>query len=149
MKIILKDDVPNLGEVGQVVSVADGFGRNYLIPRGLAAPATPQNIKALERDKSLIRKRDEKRVGEAGELAQRLLGVVCTFPMKAGEGDKLFGSVTSADIAKKLEEHGIALERKKIHLEHPIKSLGIFSVPLKLHTEVSVELKVEVVKKEE
>jgi large subunit ribosomal protein L9 len=149
MKVILKDDVPNLGEAGQIVNVANGYGRNYLIPKGLAMSATPQNIKAMEQDKGLLRVKEEKRLAEANEMARRLSDAACTFPLKAGEGDKLFGSVTSADIAQKLEQQGIELDRKKIHLEHPIKSLGIFTVPVKLHPELTAELKVEVVKEEE
>ncbi len=148
MKVILKEDVTDLGEAGQVLDVSNGYGRNYLIPRGMAAAATPQNIKALEQDKSLIRKREEKHLGEAAELAGKLEGVVCAFPVKAGEGDKLFGSITNADISDKLKQNGIELDRKKIHLEHPIKSIGVFTVPVKLHPEVTVELKVEVVKEE-
>ncbi len=149
MKVILREDVPNLGETGEVVNVANGYGRNYLIPKGLAAQATTENIKAMAQDKGLFRKKEEKRVEEARELADKLQKVVCTFPMKSGEGDKLFGSVNSADIAQVLERQGIGLDRKKISLDHPIKNLGVFTVLVKLHPEVSTEVKIEVVKEEE
>lgn len=149
MKVILKDDVPDLGEIGEVVDVANGYGRNYLIPKGLAVMATPQNQKALEQDKGQQRKKEEKHLLAANELAQRLQRAACSFPMKAGEGDKLFGSVTSADIAEQLEQQGIELDRKKINMEHPIRSLGVFSVPVKLHPEVTAEVQVEVIKKAE
>jgi large subunit ribosomal protein L9 len=115
----------------------------------LAVKATVQNRKVLDQDKTIIRKKEEKHHQEADELAQKIEGASCKFLMKAGEGDKLFGSVTSTDIAEQLEKQGIELDRRKIQIEHPIKSLGEFTVSIKLHPEVTTQLAIEVVKGEE
>ncbi len=146
MKIILKQDVANLGKAGTVVEVARGYGRNYLIPKGLALPATPQNEKQLlylqkVRSDKLLREKSE-----AEAFAAELAEVTCTITRKTGEKDRLYGSVTTMDIEENLKNQGILLDRKKIRLESPIKSLGTFEVPVRLHPEVTGKIKVRVVK---
>lgn len=146
MEIILKKDTPSLGKLGNVVNVADGYARNYLIPHGVGIEATPKNLKLLEKEIKIWQKKAEKQREEAQKLAQELEQLSLSFARKAGEEDKIFGSVTSLDIEEKIKESGIQIDRKKIHLEEPIKALGIFTVPVKLHTEVTANLKVCVVK---
>jgi large subunit ribosomal protein L9 len=146
MEIILKKDTPSLGKLGNVVKVADGYARNYLIPHGVGIEATPKNLKLLEREIKLWQKKAEKQREEAQKLAQEIEQLSLSFARKVGEEDKIFGSVTSLDIEEKIKESGIQIDRKKIHLEEPIKALGIFTVPVKLHTEVTANLKVCVVK---
>ena len=146
MEIILKKDAPSLGKLGNVVKVADGYARNYLIPHGVGIEATPKNLKLLEKEIKIWQKRAEKQREEAQKLAQEIEQLSLSFARKAGEEDKIFGSVTSLDIEEKIKESGIQIDRKKIHLEEPIKALGIFTVPVKLHTEVTANLKVCVVK---
>lgn len=146
MKVILKEAVANLGEIGEIVNVADGYGRNYLLPRGLAAMASGKNIKAIENElkkKKLIAAEMKK---DAESLAERIAQIKVTIERKAGEGDKLYGSVTSIDIEEALREQGLELDRKKILLSEPIKSLGDHAVPIKLHTEVVAKLNLSVVK---
>ena len=133
MKIILREDVPELGTSGDIVTVKNGYGRNYLIPNQMAVQANTKNL-------SKIRK-------EATTLAQDLDGVSCTIPMLVGEQDKLFGSVTSKDIEEALAQEGIKLSRKRIILDEPIRSLGVYTVAIRLHTEVTGKLKVWVVAK--
>ena len=146
MEIILKKDTLSLGKLGNVVKVADGYARNYLIPHGIGIEATPKNLKLLEREIKLWQKKAEKQREEAQTLAQAIEQLSLSFARKVGEEDKIFGSVTSLDIEEKIKESGIQIDRKKIHLEEPIKALGIFTVPVKLHTEVTANLKVCVVK---
>ena len=146
MEIILKKDTPSLGKLGNVVKVAHGYARNYLIPHGVGIEATPKNLKLLEREIKLWKKKAEKQREEAQKLAQEIEQLSLSFARKVGEEDKIFGSVTSLDIEEKIKESGIQIDRKKIHLEEPIKALGIFTVPVKLHTEVTANLKVCVVK---
>jgi len=146
MEIILKKDTPSLGKLGNVVKVADGYARNYLIPHGIGIEATPKNLKLLEKEIKLWQKKAEKQREEAQTLAQAIEQLSLSFARKVGEEDKIFGSVTSLDIEEKIKESGIQIDRKKIHLEEPIKALGIFTVPVKLHTEVTANLKVCVVK---
>ena len=146
MEIILKKDTPSLGKLGNVVKVADGYAKNYLIPHGIGIAATPKNLKLLEKEIKLWQKKAEKQREEAQTLAQAIEQLSLSFARKAGEEDKIFGSVTSLDIEEKIKESGIQIDRKKIHLEEPIKALGIFTVPVKLHTEVTANLKVCVVK---
>ena len=146
MEIILKKDTPSLGKLGNVVKVADGYARNYLIPHGIGIEATPKNLKLLEKEIKLWQKKAEKQREEAQKLAQEIEQLSLSFARKVGEEDKIFGSVTSLDIEEKIKESGIQIDRKKIHLEEPIKALGIFTVPVKLHTEVTANLKVCVVK---
>ncbi|MBI5049166.1 MAG: 50S ribosomal protein L9 [Deltaproteobacteria bacterium] len=146
MEIILKKDAPSLGKLGNVVKVADGYARNYLIPHGIGLEATPKNLKLLEKEMKLWQKKAEKQREEAQQLAQEIEKLSLSFARKSGEEDKIFGSVTSLDIEEKIKESGIQIDRKKIHLEEPIKALGIFTVPVKLHPEVTASLKVCVVK---
>lgn len=144
MEVILKEDVNKLGHRGDVVKVADGYGRNYLLPGKLAIEATPANKAVIAQMKeSAVRKSAKEKVG-AEELSSRLNNVVLTFERKAGENDHLFGSVTSADIAHELESQGFTVDRRKIHLDEPLKSVGEFHVPIRLHREVTAHVQVNV-----
>ncbi|HSD30964.1 MAG TPA: 50S ribosomal protein L9 [Gemmatimonadales bacterium] len=146
MEIILREDVQHLGRAGEVVKVKDGYARNFLLPKGLAYPATEGNKKRVtfEADR-LARLRDTEKQAAEGE-ATKLTGVSLTFPVKVGEEDKLYGSVTASDIQRRLEEQGIHVDKRKIDLPEPIRSLGEFRVGIKLHAEVRPELTVVVVK---
>jgi large subunit ribosomal protein L9 len=148
MKIILVKDVEKLGEIGDIVDVADGFGRNFLIPQGLAVAATAKNTRQLEHEQRLREHRIARAKKDAESLAGTLQGVACHFMRKAGEEGKLFGSVTAIDIAEKLKEAGYEVDRRLIQLEQPIKSLGEFTVPVRLRSDVSAMLKVTVVAEE-
>ncbi len=148
MEVILREDIEKLGTRGQVVKVADGFARNFLLPRRLAVPATEANRKIVEQERQAALRREAKEKAAAEELAKMLAGVTLTTAQKAGEADQLFGSVTAKDIAEMLEKQGYTIDRKKIVLDHPIKTLGEHKVMVKLHREVSVEIPV-VVNKEE
>ncbi len=148
MQVILKQDVEKLGKRWDQVKVADGYARNYLIPKGLAMEATPQNLMILKRFQEAEARKKQKELEQAEQIAKKIRSLSCVITRQAGEGDKLFGSVTSIDIANFLEENKIQIDRKKIDLEEPIKSLGVFRVPIKLHPEVIAELKVKVVKEE-
>ncbi len=148
MEVILREDIEKLGSRGQVVKVADGFARNFLLPRRLAVPATEANKKIVEQERQAALRREAKEKAAAEELAKMLASVTLTTVQKAGEADQLFGSVTAKDIADLLEKQGYTIDRKKIVLEHPIKTLGEHKVTLKLHREVSVEIPV-IVNKEE
>ncbi len=144
MEVILKEDVNKLGHRGDVVKIADGYGRNYLLPGKLAIEATPANKAVIEQMKgSAIRKLAKEKV-IAEDLSKTLESVELVFERKVGENDHLFGSVTSGDIAHQLEEKGYPIDRRKISLEEPLKSLGEFHVPIKLHREVTSHLKVTV-----
>jgi large subunit ribosomal protein L9 len=149
MEVILREDVDKLGTRGQLVKVASGYARNFLLPKRLAVAATESNKKIVEQERQAHLRREAKVVGEAGELGKLMGSVVVTISQKAGENGQLFGSVTSKDIADALEAQGYTIERRKIVLEEPIKSLGEFKVPLRLHREVTVEIAVNVVKEEE
>jgi len=146
MEIILKEDVESLGLRGDVVKVADGYGRNYLLPRGLAARITPGNVKQIEQEKRRLVSAQRKEKAESERLKSRLEDASVTIKRKVGEGDALFGSVTSADIAEGLEAQGYTIDKRKIVLAEPIKALGNYRVPLKIHREVTAEIKVWVVK---
>ena len=148
MEVILREDVEKLGSRGQVVKVAPGYARNFLIPKRLAVMATDSNKKIVEQERQAALRREAKEASEASELAKLLAGVSLTFAQKAGENDQLFGSVTSADIAARLEEQKFHIDRKKIVLHDPIKQLGEHTVTVKLHREVSVDIKVNVVKED-
>ena len=148
MKIILKQDVDSLGMVGQTFEVKEGFARNYLIPKGMALEATKQNIRLMESQKKNIDEKRLKAKDEAERAKQSLSELVVTIAQKVGEEDKLYGSVTSMDIADQLEKKGVALDRKRIKLDRPIKTLGEFTVPVRLHPEVTATIKVVVVPKE-
>ncbi|PYV53914.1 MAG: 50S ribosomal protein L9 [Acidobacteria bacterium] len=142
MEVILKEDVPKLGSRGDVVKVAEGFGRNYLLPRRLAIQATSANKKVIEQMKAAAVRRSAKEKVQAEELAKQFDGVSVSFTRRAGEQDQLFGSVTSSDIAEALSKKGFDMDRRKIQLHEPLKSLGEFTVPLKLHKDVTAHFKV-------
>ena len=146
MKVILVEDVPSLGKMGDLIKVADGYGRNYLIPHGKALNATTHNIKVLEHQTTQLKNKIDKIKRDAEKLAKRIEAVSCTVKKSAGEEEKIFGSVTSMEISESLKVEGIDVDRKKIDLDEPIKTLGIYTVPIKLHPEVTAQLKVWVVK---
>jgi large subunit ribosomal protein L9 len=148
MEIILREDVEKLGQRGQVVKVAAGYARNFLLPQNKAVAATESNKKIVEQQRQAHLRRDAKVQGDAQELAKLVSSVELTIAQKAGENDHLFGSVTTADLAAALEKQGYTIDRKKIVLEEPIKALGDYKVPVRLHREVSVDLTVHVVKEE-
>lgn len=144
MEVILKEDVIKLGHRGDVVKVADGYGRNYLLPEKLAIEATAANKAVIEQMKaSALRKSAKEKVG-AEELSTRLNEVVLVFERKSGEHEQLFGSVTAADIAKELEAKGYEIDRRKIHLDEPLKTVGEFHVPIRLHREVTAHVQVNI-----
>ena len=146
MKVLLREEYKGLGEAGSVVKVKDGFARNFLIPRGIAYLATEQNQKRYENDLKQQSWRVERDKHKAEELAKTLENVSCTISVQVGEEDKLFGSVTAQNIADNLAEQGYKIDRRKIQLDEPIKSLGIYSVAIKLHQDVDASVKVWVVK---
>lgn len=146
MDVILRQDVEKLGRAGELVTVKDGFARNYLLPHGLAYLATDGNRRRLEAESRQRAKQAGAQIESARELAARLEAVSLTFAMKAGEGDKLFGSVTSADVAERLHAEGFAVDKKTVELHEPIKALGVYKVPIRLHHEVKPEVRVWVVK---
>lgn len=145
MQVILKENVKNLGHIGDIVNVKDGYARNFLIPKGLAVEANPKNIKALEHEKRKIHELAKKAKAFAEELAARVSGTSVTIKAKTGEEDKLFGSVTTMDIADALKKEGIDIDKKKIVLDEPIKRLGSYTVNVKIHSDVSAQLNVQVV----
>lgn len=144
MKVILRQDVDELGYEGDVVDVAKGFARNYLIPKGLGMEATKQNIATFEMQKRKIEARKVRAREEAERLRDRLAEITVSISQKAGEEGKLYGSVTSMDLAEEIEKQGVVLDRKKILLEKPIKALGEFEVPVKIYQEVTGRVKVVV-----
>jgi len=146
MKLILKDDVKGLGGMGQEVDVAGGYGRNYLIPKGLAMVATVGNLKILKNEISQKGRKIVKLKGEAEDLAKRIEKISCRLAKKAGESDKLFGSVTSQEIADHLKKEGFDIDKKKVDINAPIKNLGTHSVSIRVYPGVVANLKVEVVK---
>lgn len=148
MEVILRQDVDNVGSRGQVVKVADGFARNYLLPRRLAVAATEGNKKIVEQERQAHLRREAREKVDAEDLGKLLSNVSVTIAQKAGEQDQLFGSVTAKDIAEALEKQKFSIERRKIHLDEPIRQLGDFKVPVKLHREVTVEIGVHVVREE-
>lgn len=147
MQVILREDVPNLGNSGEVITVKDGFGRNYLIPRGLAVLATPRNVRRLTHEKRVISKRDEKRLKDAETIKGQIEALSLTIAKHTGEEDKLFGSVTTREIAEGLKEEGFDIDRKVINLEQPIKALGVYTAHVRLRRDIIAELKVWVVAK--
>jgi len=149
MEVILREDVDKLGSRGQMVKVAAGYARNFLLPKRLAVPATEANKKIIEQERQAHLRREAKLVADATDLGKMMADLSVTISQKAGENDQLFGSVTSKDIAEALEKQGYTIERRKIALEEPIKTLGEFKVPLKLHREVTTEISVHVVKEAE
>jgi large subunit ribosomal protein L9 len=145
MQVILLEDIPSLGKVGDLVKVSDGYGRNYLIPRKKAAFASEKNLKALQHEKAQVQQRLVKMKKDAAKIAQEIENLSCTFTKNVGASGKIFGSVTSMDIEAFLKDHGMEIDRKKILLEEPIKNLGMHTVGIKLQPEVTAHLKVWVV----
>jgi large subunit ribosomal protein L9 len=148
MELILREDVEKLGARGQVVKVADGYARNFLLPRHLAVIATEANKNIVEQERQAHLRKQAKEKSSAEELGKLMTGVVVTIAQKAGEQDQLFGSVTSKDIADALEAQNYHIERKKLQLEEPIRQLGEHKVPVRLHADVTVEITVNVIREE-
>jgi len=146
MQIILRHAIENLGKPGDVVTVSPGYARNYLLPRGFAYEATPGNLKRIGQEKSRLESAENERRDVAQQLASKLEEVSLTFSARVGEEGKLFGSVTAADIAQQLEAQGYQIERRQIDLHDPIKTLGVFRVPVRLHADVKPEIRVWVIK---
>jgi large subunit ribosomal protein L9 len=146
MEVILKEDVPKLGSRGDIVKVAEGYGRNFLLPRKLAVEATHANKAVIEQMKAAAVRRHQRDKADAEALAAQLASVNVTLTRRAGEHDQLFGSVTSGDLATELEHKGFNIDRRKIHLDEPIKTLGEFQVPIRLYRDVTATVKVEVQK---
>ncbi len=144
MEVILREDVSNLGHRGDVVKVADGYGRNFLLPKNLAMEATPANKAVIDQMKAAAVRRSAKEKAEAEQLVTQLNTVALVFTRKVGEGDHLFGSVTSSDIAQELAAKGFEVDRRKVQLDEPLKSTGEFHVPVKLHREVTAHISVTV-----
>lgn len=145
MKVILREDIQGLGRSGDLVEVREGYGRNFLLPRKLAVPANQKNIRALEHDKKVISTRQAKLKAAAGDVASALAKTEVKISRKVGEQDKLFGSVTTLDIAEVLVAKGLKVDRRQIQLAEPIKSTGTFEVDVRLHQDVIGKLKVEVI----
>jgi large subunit ribosomal protein L9 len=146
MEVILKEDVAKLGSRGDVVKVAEGYGRNFLLPRKLAIEATVGNKKVIDQMRAAALRRSAKEKAQAEELSKQFEGISVGFQRRAGEHDQLFGSVTSGDIADALEKKGFTLDRRKIQLHEPLKTLGEFTVPVRLHKDVTTHLKVVIEK---
>jgi len=141
MEVILKEDVPKLGSRGDVVRVAEGYGRNYLVPKKLAIEASAANKKVIEQMKAAAVRRHQREKTDAEALAKQFEGVTLRFQRRAGEHDQLFGSVTNSELADALAKQGHEVDRRKIELDQPIKTLGEFTVPIRLHREVIVKVK--------
>jgi large subunit ribosomal protein L9 len=146
MEVILKEDVPKLGNRGEVVKVAEGYGRNFLLPRKLAIEANAANKAVIEQMKAAAVRRSAKEKSEAEELAKQFDGLEVKFTRKSGENDQLFGSVTSGDIAEALEKKSFHIDRRKVQLHEPLKTVGEFTIPVKLHRDVTTHLKVVIEK---
>src|SRR6185369_13307637 len=146
MEVILRDHVEKLGRRGEIVKVSDGYARNYLLPRKLALPATEGNKKHVERERRIMETREAEEKSQAEAIAARLASVTITISRRVGETEQLYGSVTAGDIAEFLKAKGFEIDRRKLILPEPIKTLGTHNVPLKLHREVTVPLVVKVVK---
>ena len=144
MKVILREDIENLGKSGDLVTVKDGFGRNYLLPRKKAVLASEQNLRQLEHERSVLTARNAKLKGAAEEQAKKIGNIKVTIKRKVGEQDKLYGSVTVLDIAEAVASQGQQIDRRHIHMPEPIKALGNYEVELRLHREVTAKIKVEV-----
>ena len=148
MEVILREDVEKLGGRGEIVKVAAGYARNFLLPRRLAVPATEANRKIVEQERQAHLRKEVKVKSEAEDLSKMLTGVSVTIAQKAGENDQLFGSVTAKDVADALAAQNYNIDRRKVHLEEPLKQLGEYKVPVKLHKDVTAEVTVIVVKEE-
>ena len=149
MKVVLRQDVEHLGERGQIVSVAPGFARNYLLPKGLALEATPGNLRTFELQKKVWVVREGREVAEAKAFAEKLEALEIVVAKKAGEHDTLYGSGTTSEIADLLAARGFDVDRRKLHLEEPIRTLGTFKIPVKVHRQVVASLPLRVVAEEE
>jgi large subunit ribosomal protein L9 len=145
MKVILKEDIKHVGKMGQILDVADGYARNYLIPKGLVAEASKKNIKFLEHEKRIIQEKAKKIKDSAQDVASKISSTIISIKAKTGEEGKLFGSITTMDIAEALQKEGIEIDKKKISLEEPIKRLGSYTVNIKLHPDVSTPLNIQVI----
>jgi large subunit ribosomal protein L9 len=148
MEVILREDIEKLGHRGDLVKVAPGYARNFLLPRRMAVAATEANKKIVDQERQAHLRREAKVVADAQELAKMMAAVEITIHQKAGDNDQLFGSVTAQDISNALEKMNYTIDRKKVHLDEPIKTLGDFKVPLRLHREVTVDIGVHVVKED-
>ena len=146
MEVILRQAVENVGQPGDLVKVSNGFARNFLLPRGLAYEATAGNLRRMAQEKERLQAAEGKRRESAQQVADKLQEVSLTFSARVGDEGKLFGSITSADIVEQLDAQGFAIEKRQIDLHEPIKALGIYRVPVKLHADVKAELKVWVIK---
>ena len=148
MEVILREDIDKLGSRGEVVKVAPGYARNFLLPKRLAVAATESNKKIVEQERQAHLRKEAKAVGEATQLAQIMTGATVRIAQKAGENDQLFGSVTSKDIAEALTAQNYNIDRRKIQLDEPIRQLGEYKIPVRLHKDVTVEITVIVAKEE-
>lgn len=146
MRLILKSEVRNLGDAGDIVSVKPGYGRNFLIPRGLAIPATEGSVHQVEHQKKVADSIRRKNLGSAKELKDKLEGTAVSIRRETGEDDKLFGSVSNRDVAEALAAEGIEVDRRSIQLDDPIRSIGLFTVPVRLHREVTANVRVYVIR---
>jgi len=149
MEVILKKNVEGLGKEGELLKVADGYARNYLIPRQIAVVATEKNRRVLQHENRIEEQKAAKEQRIAEDILSKISNITCTIPMRAGDNDRLFGSVTSAHIVSNLKEQGIEIERRNIQLEKPIRELGVFLVPIKLYKDITANLKVVVIKEGE
>jgi large subunit ribosomal protein L9 len=145
MEVILKEDILNIGKIGEVVRVRDGYARNYLLPRGLVLIANKKNLKTFEHQKKLVADQKQKIARQAQAVSDQLAGVSLTISMRTGEEGRLFGSVTNIQIEKALKAKGLDVDRRKIHLSEPIKTLGEYEIPIRLTADVTVPLKLSVV----
>jgi large subunit ribosomal protein L9 len=146
MEVILRHAVENLGKPGDVVKVKNGYARNYLLPHNLAYEATPGNLKRIQQERDRLEAAENQRRSTAQELATKLEQVSLTFSARVGEEGKLFGSVTASDIAQQLEQQGFHIEKRQIDLHEPIKALGVYRIPVRLHADVKPEIRVWVIK---
>src|SRR6516162_2223020 len=144
MEIILRETIDSLGRAGEVVKVADGYARNYLLPKKLAYPATPGNLKVIEFERQSLLRKEAKQKGDAEKLQQMLEGVEISIRRKVGEQDALYGSVTNSDVAEELEKKGFQIEKRKIHMDDHIKALGEYSIPVRLFKDVTAHVKLKV-----
>ena|SRR3972149_1374042 len=146
MKVILKEEVKGLGKAGAIVNVAEGYGRNFLLPQKKAVDATPDNLKKAEKEKKKEEEKQKHLIVDAQELAKKVNEYSITISRQVGEGEKMFGAVTSSDIAEALKKEGINIDKRQVYIEKPIKDLGLFQVPIKIHQDITSLLKVWIVK---
>lgn len=148
MQVVLKQDYGQLGQAMDVVTVKNGYARNFLIPQGIAVPASEGNRRAVAEAKKFAERREQKRIVESGAQAKKIENIPCTIPVKVQEGEKIYGSVGTQEIVEFLKKEGFAVEKRAVELEEPIRELGVYNVPIRLHKEVTATLKVWVVKEE-